>query len=621
MYAVWEHNWFPAVRLNWTENILYTADLKSGARTKLHKEDNRIAIIEIKEDGIRREITWGQLRALTKEFTAALKHHGVVPGDRVAVVAGNSLDTILVMLATVALGAIFSSCSTDMGVKGILDRLTQIRPKWVFADDVTLYKGVKTDLREKMTEVVRGIVDGKVEEFQGIISIPRFGEEGAKDVTEIPKAILLQDFLSATTGNKETRSEQTFEQFPFNHPFLIVYSSGTTGPPKCILHSIGGCILNNYKESQLHRSIRPSHSRILQFTTTAWIMFLTGPSSLLVGASVVLYDGSPMHPRLTSFLELVGQESVTHWGTSPRYLQELEHNRISASNLPGNLSLSTLEVVTSTGMVLSDALFEWFYSPRSGFSPNVHLDNISGGTDIAGGFAVGNPLDPVYTGGCQGLSLGIPVEVYDPAIEPGPNVQGRALPSGQPGELVAVSPFPNMPIAFWSSNHQDPTINLTESRTKYFNSYFAKYANVWTHGDFILIHPLTNQVFILGRADGVLNPSGVRFGSSDIYSVLEKHFADDVEDSVCVGQRRAGRDTDERVLLFLLMRRSSPSPSPSPSTARSRQARPFSRSLIQDIKRTIGNELSKRHIPAYIFQTPEIPVCSLSYPLLITKVN
>lgn len=304
-------------------------------------------------------------------------------------------------------------------------------------------------------------------------------------------------------------------------------------------------------------------------------MYLVSIQSLVSGARSIFYDGSPFLPSPQTFLSILESQRVTDFGTSPRFLHELQKLDIVPRQ---QFDLSALRSVCTTGMVLSDALFEWFYD--TAFPPAVHLRNISGGTDLAGCFGIMNPLEPVYVGGCQGPTLGTKMEVYDSLVESGP---GRAVPHGEPGELVATASFPNQPVFFWGD----------ESGERYHNAYYARFPHVWTHGDFIQVHPVTGQVLFLGRADGVLNPSGVRFGSSDIYSVIETHFAE-VADSVCVGQRRP-EDSDESVLLFLKMK----------------EGERFSRGLVERVKRKIGEERSKRHVPRYVFQTWDIPVRNL----------
>ena len=561
--------WFPGVSLNYAENVLYTASSTSpSVQTKLHKEDDRVAIVEVREGlSLQREITWGQLRSRTSLFASAMRKHGVRKGDRVAVVAGNSLDTLIVFLGVTSIGGLFSSSSCDMGTQGILERLRQIKPKWLFVDDATVYNGKTTDLKTKMIEIIAGMKD--IPEFKGIISVPRF-LDAPRDVDEIDGVMSLKSFLKV--GEK---GKVQFERVGFMEGCLIVYSSGTTGPPKCIVHGVGGAILNAWKEGGLHRNVRPGNI-MMQFTTTGWIMYLISIQTLLYGAKVVMYDGSPFIPRVDTFIQLAGQQKVTHLGVSPRYLQTLQTNNIVPKNIPG---ISSLEVVTSTGMVLPTSLFAYFYSAH-GFPSSTQLANVSGGTDIAGAFADCNPLDPVYeSGGCQCRSLATDVRVFDPTIPE--SAPGKEVPPGGEGELVAVSAFPNMPIKFWGDI----------DGKKYHSAYFARFDNVWTHGDFISIHPPTDSVLMHGRADGVLNPSGIRFGSAEIYAVVDLYFAAEVEDSVCVGQRRS-QDSDERVLLFVKMR----------------PGRRFTADLAARLRSHIATDLSKRHVPAYVFETPEIPV-------------
>lgn len=301
-------------------------------------------------------------------------------------------------------------------------------------------------------------------------------------------------------------------------------------------------------------------------------MYLVSVQCCLFGARSILYDGSPFTPSPENFLSILQEQRVTDFGTSPRFLHELQKSEIVPRII---FDLSTLRSVCTTGMVLSESQFEWFYDV--GFPPSVHLRNISGGTDLAGCFGIENPLEPVYIGGCQGPCLGTKLEVYDSLIENGP---GHALPHGEAGELVATASFPNQPVFFWDD----------DTGEKYQNAYYSRFPHVWTHGDFIQIHPRTGQILFLGRADGVLNPSGVRFGSADIYSIIETHFPE-VRDSLCVGQRRA-KDHDESVMLFLKMN----------------EGQKLTTALIDRIKKKIMEERSKRHVPRYVFQTWDIPV-------------
>ncbi|KAL5336753.1 hypothetical protein BJX70DRAFT_268631 [Aspergillus crustosus] len=563
-------SWFEGVQLNFAENMLFTAEkAPDGSQliTTTGKEDSRIVATQVREGASEPDIsiTWSELRQRTGKLLQALKAAGLQKGDCVAVVASNSIDTLVIFLATTAQGALFSSASTDTGVKGILDRLVQIRPKYVFFDDATIYNGKHTDLRPKIVDVVNGLKDTL--EFKSLVTLPRFSLPA--DVSGIPKAQPLVELLATAPSDK-----LEFVRVGFRDPFLVAFSSGTTGKPKPIVHGTGGYLLNSNKEARLHRN-HGRESITLQYTTTGWIMYMSAISGLLFGGRTILYDGSPFIPNAKVLIKLLGKYKVTHFGTSPRYFHELRKNHISPRK---EEDLSNLVIVTSTGMVLPESLAEWFYD--DGFPAHTQLANISGGTDLAACFGLENPLTPLYLGGCQGPSLAIPVEVYDQAEEGASGVKGIPVPDGVAGELVATAAFPTMPVKFLGD----------DGAQKYFDSYFARFDNVWTHGDFISIHPITKQIFFLGRSDGVLNPSGIRFGSAEIYNVIETQFSPEIVDSLCVGQRRP-KDTDETVLLFLLMR-----PGHSVTAA-----------LTTRVKVAIEKALSKRHVPKWVFETKAIP--------------
>ena len=561
--------WFKGVQLNFAENVLYVGD-RYGRRTKgPGKADSKIACTEVREGSFLepiRQVTWKELRESVGRLSQAMKAHGVQKGDRVALVASNCLNTLTVFLAVTTLGGLFSSSSTDMGTKGILERLTQIEPKFVFMEDWAVYNQKQIDLRPKMKEIIEGM--RHISNFRGMISQARFPNAPA-DISFVPNCQTWDSFIS-----KAQSSTLIFEQLDFGTPIIIVYSSGTTGQPKCIVHSVGGIVLNGHKESALHRCVDRTSSQ-LQYTTTGWMMYMSSVQLMLMGARLLMYDGSPFAPDIQSFIRLVDEQKVTHLGISPRYMQTLQASNINPKEVA---KLSSLEIVTSTGMVLSDALFEWFYD--AGFPPSTQLCNISGGTDIAGSFGTSNPLLPVYVGGCQCISLGMSVSVFDSTIEGGRGIKGVAVEDGIPGELICTEAFPTMPVKLWGENGNE----------RYFSSYFERFDGCWTHGDFIMIHPQTRQIIFLGRADGVLNPSGVRFGSADIYSVIDTYFTDSVSDSICVGQRRP-EDNDESVILFLLM---------NPGKA-------FTPELVREVKTMIRKERSPRHVPKYVFETPEIP--------------
>ncbi|KAF2718957.1 acetoacetate-CoA ligase [Polychaeton citri CBS 116435] len=563
--------WFEGVNVNFAENLLFSPDPKDpNQATTKGKEDHKIACTEVRE-GCKeiRHVTWRELRERVALLANAMRAHGVTRGDRVAIVASNSLDTLCVFYATTSLGGLFSSSSTDMGTKGVLDRLTQIRPKYIFVDDWAVYNGKTVDLRPKMREFVEGM--GSVPEFKTLVSMSRW-RKSPSAVTTVPRTLLLSSFLEAAKGDRKL----AFTRIPFSDPFIIVYSSGTTGMPKCIVHSAGGVLLNSCKESRVHRDVGPGNT-VLQYTTTGWIMYLSSVLVMQHGARVILYDGSPFQPGLETFVRLVGEQKVTDLGLSPRYLRTLASAKPPV--LPREVAdLSHLKRVGSTGMVLPDALYEWFYD--HGFPPSVQLANLSGGTDLAACLTGDTPLKPLYVGGCQTAMLGFDVRVYDQTIEGGRGIKGKEVPIGEAGELVCAKPFPTMPVRFWGSDGAE----------KYFKAYFERFDDVWTHGDFIQVHPATRQIIFSGRADGVLNPSGVRFGSAEIYNVIDQHFPDEILDSICVGQRRQ-QDDDEAVMLFLLMK----------------PGNKFSQSLVKKVKEAIAKEVGRRCVPTYVFETPEIP--------------
>ncbi|KAF4450489.1 acetoacetate-CoA ligase [Fusarium austroafricanum] len=564
--------WFEGVNLNIAENILFSRDLdsKKDSRGLVRKEDEKIAITEVSEGGTTiRHLNWAALRRDTSLLASALKARGVVRGDRVFAVVSNSYQTLTLFLAVAWVGGIFASTSPDMGADSILKRAKQIGPKLVFMDDSTRYNGRDVDIVPKASNVLTNLSEEAT--FQSLILIPR-GGRGETPSLPTDGFELLDKFLSH--GQAEF---PPVERLPFHAPCLISYSSGTTGEPKCIVHSVGGLLINSAKESVLHGDLRPNDT-FFQYTTTGWIMYVACVTALMPGARTVLYDGSPFFPDPTAFIKLLSSEKVTSLGISPRWMFEMLKLGISPQKVA---DLSSLKVVSSTGMVLSDQLFEWFYDV--GFPKHVRLANMSGGTDIAGCFALGNPISPLYVGGCQGPALGIAISVFDTEVA---DPSGKSVVPGQSGELVAYKPFPNVPVFFWNDG---PSKNSPESR--YFTSYFAKYNHVWAHGDFVSIHPTTRAVVFHGRADGVLNPSGIRFGSSEIYSIIERYFSDIVMDSICVGQRRAN-DPDETVLLYVVMK----------------PGHKFTTNVMQDIKDAIKKDLSSRHVPKHIFEAPEIPV-------------
>lgn len=408
--------------------------------------------------------------------------------------------------------------------------------------------------------------------FQSIVVIRRFAEP--LDTSAIPHTERLEDFISSSTTS--TTKPPPFTRVDFQDPAMVYYSSGTTGTPKAIVHGVGTLLASMWKEGVLHRDRGPGDVG-LQYTTTGWIMYLSSISQIALGGRAILYDGSPFIGGIDILLRVADEQGATMLGISPRWMGELMKRGVVPKD---RFKLAKLKKVVSTGMVLSEQLFEWFYDVA--FPKEVHLCNITGGTDIAGCFGIDNPLTPLYVGGCQGPSLAVPISVYPHDATSPSDV--RPLPAGTPGDLVATAAFPNVPVSLWNDTSPAPG-------EKYRSSYFSRYEGVWAQGDFCALHPRTGQLVMLGRSDGVLNPSGVRFGSADIYAVVERWFADEVAESICVGQRRP-QDVDESVVLFLLMR---------PGVA-------LDKDLVARIRAKIATDLTKRHVPRYIFEMPEVPV-------------
>ncbi|KAL0578859.1 hypothetical protein V5O48_003139 [Marasmius crinis-equi] len=534
--------WFPGARLNYAENLLW-------------RNDDRIAVTACGESGKVVHYSFRQLRESVREMASAMRANGVTVGDRIAAVITNSYTAVTIALATASIGAIFSSTATDMGTQGILDRYTQIRPKLVFSETEVLYAGKTINLVPKATEVIAKLSE---KGLRRAILLPSVitGKE-----TKLKQTVTLREFLSTGSGE-----ELRFEQLPFNQPLFILYSSGTSGPPKCIVHSAGGVLMQTKKDIHLQMDVKQDDT-YFQYTTTAWMMWTFMLATLSIGARTILYDGSPFHPTVQSYLSFISDQGITHFGTSPRFLAEVQGKGISPLELG---SFESLRVMAVTGAVITPPLFKWAFHALGG---RVYVLSMSGGTDICCGLVSGNPSGSVYVGEIQGKALGMKIEVFDPD---GKNVEH----TGEPGELVCTRPHPSLPIKFWGD---------TPDGKKLRETYFSFFSGIWRQGDFIVVNPATKGVMVLGRSDGVLNPSGVRFGSGEIYTVLEA-FAEHIDDSICVGQRRT-QDKDERVLLFLKMR----------------EGRRFTSALEKEIKNKIRRSLSARHVPSYIFEVGDIP--------------
>lgn len=524
--------WFVGAKLNFAENLL-------------SRKDEKIALVYRDEQQQRRSYTYKALYEEVSRLAAAMKAMGIQVGDRVAAYLPNLPETIIAMLATTSLGAIWSACSPDFGLQGVLDRFAQIQPKLLFAADGYCYQGQHYDSLEKIAALRAAIPS-----LEKVVIIPHLTTQPA--ITAIDDALLYSDFLLAPCPI-------IFEQLPFDHPVYILYSSGTTGVPKCIVHSAGGTLLQHLKELMLHTDLKPEDI-ITYYTTCGWMMWNWLISSLAVGATVVLYEGSPIYPRLEYLFDIVAAEKISVFGTSAKYISSLEKAHLQ----PGkNHDLSTLRTILSTGSPLAPESFDFVYSA---IKPDIALCSISGGTDIVSCFALGCPILPIYRGELQCRGLGLDVAVYDE--------NGQAIINTQ-GELVCRQPFPAMPIYFWNDPYNE----------KYHAAYFAKFPQVWAHGDYAKLTEHGGLV-IYGRSDAVLNPGGVRIGTAEIYRQVEK--IDDVLESLAVSQILQG---DEKIILFVKLR---------PGIV-------LEKPLIDTIKNTIRQNATPRHIPSKIYQVEDIP--------------
>lgn len=538
--------WFQGARLNFAENLLRYAD-------------DRPALIQTGETRPRSAVTYAELRRAVAQLAAALRASGVHPGDRVAAYMPNTIETAVAMLAATSVGATWASCATDLGPAAALERLGQVEPVVLFTVDGYVYKGRTFDTRANAAAVAGGIPT-----LRRVIVAPYLGAR--PDLSALPHAMSYADVLAAGSP-----PEPTFEQLPFDHPVFIMFSSGTTGRPKCLVQGAGGVLINHLKELLLHTDLR-REDRITYLTTCSWMMWNWLLTSLAVGATVVLYDGHPGYPDPGAMWHLVQDEGITIFGCSASYLNGLRSQGLR----PGAAyDLASLREISQTGSALSAEGFEYVYRE---IKADVHFNSISGGTDINGCFAAGNPLSPVYAGELQGPALAMKVRAYDD--------EGRAI-EDRPGELVCEAPAPSMPIYFWN----DP------DGRKYHEAYFAHYPHrrVWRHGDYITVHGDTGGITFHGRSDSVLKPSGVRIGTAEIYNVVER--LEGIADSLAVGQEWRG---DQRIILFVKLA----------------DGRALTDDLQETIRRALRENASPRHVPARILETPEIP-----YTLNMKKVE
>ncbi|PGH14453.1 acetoacetate-CoA ligase [Polytolypa hystricis UAMH7299] len=579
---------FKGSTLNFAENLLYpTSD----------PNENSVAIIAATES-TREHVSWKDLRDRVRQCAVALREAGVTKDDCVAGFVGNHINTVVAMLAATSIGAIWSGVSPDTGVHAVLERLQQIEPVVFFADNASLYNGKVHDTHAKLVEMSASLASLRLIVIFDAVKYHQFDLDSVK--TPNGRTVTYQDFASCV---KNPNAPLKFESLPPDHPIYILYSSGTTGAPKPIVHGSIGTLLQHKKEHILHCDIGPS-DRLFYFTTTTWMMWHWLVSALASGASIVLYDGSPFRPLdpedrrgEMAMPRLIDELHITHFGTSAKYLSVLEQHTVNPTQHPHRpVTLRTLKAIFSTGSPLAPSTFDYVYSS---IHPDILLGSITGGTDIISLFGTCCPILPVHRGEIQCRGLGMAASVFD--------YSGKDISAtGDAGDLVCTKPFPAQPVMFWPPG---PT-----GEAKYHKSYFEMFGPAtWHHGDFVRLNPQTGGLEMLGRSDGVLKPAGVRFGSSEIYNVLLKYFAEEVEDSLCIGRRRNGIESDETVILFVKLTGSSV-PSSGVSTPTASPAvvdpTPLPDGLASRIKATIRKELSARHVPAIVASCPEIPVTS-----------
>ena len=527
--------WFSGARLNFAENLL-------------RYRDDEPAIV-FRGEGMAESVrlTYGELYDEVARLSKSMREFGVKPGDRVVGYMPNIPRTVVAMLAATSIGAIWSSCSPDFGIKGVLDRFGQIDPAILFVANGYSYNGKQFS---SLTNVSR-ILDG-LSSTPKVVVVP-YTQERA-DISAIEGAVHYEDFISAQAG-----LEIEFEQLPFDHPLYIMYSSGTTGLPKCMVQSAGGILIHHLKELILHTDLKRDDN-IFYFTTCGWMMWNWLISSLAVGATVVLFDGSPFYPDPGALFKLAEDEGVTIFGTSAKYLDSVEKAGLKPMDA---FDLEPLKAVLSTGSPLSAESFHYVYRD---IKKDVCLSSIAGGTDLNGCFAAGNPMGPVYVDELQCRCLAMNVHAF--------NSEGKPV-VGEKGELVCTSPFPSMPIYFWKD---------TDGK-KYHSAYFDVYPNIWRHGDFVELTE-NGGVIMFGRSDATLNPGGVRIGTAEIYRVVEN--MEEVTDSLVIGQAFQG---DVRVILFVMLA----------------QGVSLTDELVKKIRTTVRTGCSPRHVPAKIIEIGDIP--------------
>jgi len=535
--------WFSGARLNFAENLL-------------RFQDDQTAIIFKGEAQVTERITYNQLYNEVAKAALSLREAGVTKGDRIVGFMPNMPQSMIAMLAATSIGAIWSSCSPDFGIKGVLDRFGQIKPKILFTANGYFFKGNKLDSLEKISSILESLPS-----IEKVVVVPY--TEPSPDISAVSNAVHYEDFLSKKSG-----IEIEFEQLPFDHPLYIMYSSGTTGLPKCMVQGAGGILIHHIKELKLHTDLKRDDT-IFYFTTCGWMMWNWLTSSLALGATLVLYDGNPFHPDPGALWKMAQDEKITIFGTSAGYIAALQKEVLKPKSM---YNLSHLRTLLSTGSPLSVEGFEYIYRE---VKEDIQLSSIAGGTDLNGCFALGNPMGSVYAGELQCKGLAMKVEAFDE--------EGKSV-IDQEGELVCTVPFPSMPIYFWD----DP------DGKKYHAAYFDVYPNVWRHGDYIVVTE-RGGIVMSGRSDATLNPGGVRIGTAEIYRLMDQF--EEIADSVVVGQNWKN---DVRVVLFVKMA----------------EGVELTEEIKGKIRKSIRANASPRHVPAKIISIPDVP-----YTLNMKKVE
>ncbi len=521
---------FPDSKLNYAENIL-------------KKKSNDIAINFLSEKGFEENITWNNLNEKVCKFSNYLKKLSLKKGDRVAAYVPNKIETIISFLACAKNGIIWSSCSPDFGVQGVVDRFKQIEPKVLITSDYYFYNGKKINILDKVDEVIK-----QIPSIEKVIVYNYYEKEkeNLKNFIDFEEALNIE-------------SDDSFERFEFNHPIYILFSSGTTGKPKCITHGTGNVLIEHNKEFMLHCDIR-DNEKLFYYTTTGWMMWNWLVGGLATGSSIFLFDGAPVYPKIDVLLEYCQNKKINLFGVSAKYIDHLKNEKYNSKNL----DLNSIKIITSTGSPLAEESFKYVYE---NIKKDVHLASIAGGTDLVGCLVLGNLFSNVHKGEIQGQSLGIDVDVFTD--------DGNSTADGDKGELVVKQPFPSMPIKFWGD----------DDGQKYHKAYFTRFKNIWHHGDFIE-RTNKNGFIMRGRSDATLNPGGVRIGTSEIYQQVED--IDFITEGLVVGQ---DFDDDVRIILFV-------------STKNDQD---IDDEKIKLIKSRIRKNCSPKHVPAIIIKAPEIP--------------